>query len=162
MPREPPVIRATLESKDSFIIWRYFLSPLRGWADQKFAIPRVAPCDKLRAGCTLAPLRGYFIFGDVIITQAENDLTQYVANAVYTYRDKAFGGVTGHADVLSLKRDPFRHESEVRLLYIDADRKFEGQPSIEVPIDVNAVIHFCFCLCGVRSFRPRYPCNLSL
>jgi hypothetical protein len=35
----------------------------------------------------------------------------------------------------NLKRDPFRHESEVRLLYIDADRRIEGQPSIEVPID---------------------------
>ena len=71
---------------------------------------------------------------------SESDLTQYVANAIGTYREKAFGGVTGHADGLSLKRDPFRHESEVRLLYIDADRRFEGQPSIEVPIDVNAVI----------------------
>jgi hypothetical protein len=70
----------------------------------------------------------------------ESDLTQYVANAIGTYRDKAFGGIPGHADGLSLKRDPFRHESEVRLLYIDADRKFQGQPSIEVPIDVNAVI----------------------
>jgi hypothetical protein len=71
---------------------------------------------------------------------SESDLTQYVANAIGTYREKAFGGVTGHADGLSLKRDPFRHESEVRLLYIDAGRRFEGQPSIEVPIDVNAVI----------------------
>jgi hypothetical protein len=37
-------------------------------------------------------------------------------------------------------RIPFAHESEVRLLYIDADRKFEGKEQIEVPIDVNSVI----------------------
>jgi len=39
-----------------------------------------------------------------------------------------------------LKRTPFAHEHEVRLLYIDAERKFEKQEFIEVPIDVNAVI----------------------
>lgn len=55
-------------------------------------------------------------------------------------RDKAFGGIVGHADALFLKRTPFTHESEVRLLYIDAERKFEKQEFIEVPIDVNAVI----------------------
>jgi hypothetical protein len=70
----------------------------------------------------------------------EDELRQYVANAVGTYREKAFAGISGHADGLSLKREPFRHESEVRLLYIDADRKFEGKESVEVPIDVNAVI----------------------
>jgi hypothetical protein len=71
---------------------------------------------------------------------SEDDLTQYIANAIGNYREKAFGGISGHADALSLKRDPFRHESEVRLLYIDADRRLVGRDFIEVPIDVNAVI----------------------
>lgn len=70
----------------------------------------------------------------------EDELGTYVVNAVGTYREKAFGGIAGHADALFLKRTPFAHEHEVRLLYIDAERKFEKQEFIEVPIDVNAVI----------------------
>ncbi len=38
------------------------------------------------------------------------------------------------------KRTAFAHENEVRLLYVDADREFEGKDQIEVPIDVNSVI----------------------
>jgi hypothetical protein len=56
------------------------------------------------------------------------------------YRDAAFSGIAGHADGLLLKRDAFQHEREVRLLYIDSDREFEGREQIEVPIDVNDVI----------------------
>jgi len=70
----------------------------------------------------------------------EDHLRQYVGNAVRTYREMAFSGIDGHADGLLLKRSPFAHESEVRLLYIDSDREFEGQQQIEVPIDVNDVI----------------------
>ena len=70
----------------------------------------------------------------------EGELQQHVVNAVGTYKEQAFSGVSGHADALLLKRIPFAHESEVRLLYIDADRKFEGKEQIEVPIDVNSVI----------------------
>jgi len=70
----------------------------------------------------------------------EEELRNYVVNAVGKYQDQAFGGIMGHVDALCLKRSPFTHEHEVRLLYIDADRKFEKQDFIEVPIDVNAVI----------------------
>jgi hypothetical protein len=70
----------------------------------------------------------------------ESELQTYVVNAVGTYREKAFGETTGHADALLLKRSAFAHEHEVRLLYVDADRKYVGKEFIEVPIDVNAVI----------------------
>jgi hypothetical protein len=70
----------------------------------------------------------------------ENDLRAHVGNAIHTNREKAFSGISGHADGLTLKREPFRHESEVRLLYIDADRRFAGKDGIAVPIDANAVI----------------------
>lgn len=70
----------------------------------------------------------------------EEELRAYVVNEVGSYREKAFSGVSGHADALLLKRTPFKHESEVRLLYIDSDRKFQNQEFIEVPIDVNAVV----------------------
>jgi hypothetical protein len=70
----------------------------------------------------------------------ENDLQAHVGTAIHTHREKAFSGISGHADGLTLKREPFRHESEVRLLYIDADRRFAGKDGIEVPIDANAVI----------------------
>jgi len=70
----------------------------------------------------------------------ESQLRTYVVNAVGTYREKAFGESTGHADALLLKRSAFAHEHEVRLLYVDADRKYVGKEFIEVPIDVNAVI----------------------
>jgi hypothetical protein len=39
-----------------------------------------------------------------------------------------------------LKRSAFAHEHEVRLLYVDADRKYVGKEFIKVPIDVNRVI----------------------
>ena len=70
----------------------------------------------------------------------EDELRQYVVNAIGTYKEQAFSGVSGHADALLLKRTPFAHESEVRLLYIDADKKFEEKEYIEVPIDVNDII----------------------
>src|SRR5437879_318987 len=62
----------------------------------------------------------------------QEELRAYVVDTVGTYRDKAFGGIMGHADALLLKRTPFAHEREVRLLYIDAERKFEKQEFIEV------------------------------
>ena len=64
----------------------------------------------------------------------------YFANAVGTYRDKAFAGISGHADALLMKRSPFAHEHGARLLYIDSDREFQDQGKIEVPIDVNDLI----------------------
>jgi hypothetical protein len=67
-------------------------------------------------------------------------LQQLVADAIGMYRDAAFSGIAGHADGLLLKRDAFQHEKEVRLLYIDSDREFEGREQIEVPIDVNNII----------------------
>jgi len=71
---------------------------------------------------------------------AEEELRSYVVNAVGAYRENAFGGTTGHADALFLKRTPFTHEQEVRLLYIDSDREFEGKDFVEVPIDANDLI----------------------
>jgi hypothetical protein len=70
----------------------------------------------------------------------ESELQTYVVNAVGMYREKAFGETTGHADALLLKRSAFAHEHEVRLLYVDADRKHVGKEFIEVPMDVNVVI----------------------
>jgi hypothetical protein len=70
----------------------------------------------------------------------EDQIRQHIANMVAAHRDKAFSDVAGHADALAMKRTPFQHESEVRLLYIDCDRKFEAQEQIEIPIDVNSVI----------------------
>jgi hypothetical protein len=70
----------------------------------------------------------------------EAELRQYVVNAIGTYKEQAFSGVSGHADALLVKRTAFAHESEVRLLYVDADKKCEGKEYIEVPIDVNSVI----------------------
>jgi hypothetical protein len=70
----------------------------------------------------------------------EAELRSYIANAIGTYRDKAFAGVSGHADGLLLKRTPFAHEHEIRLLYVDSARKHERQDHIEIPINVNAVI----------------------
>jgi len=86
--------------------------------------------DKNKGNCLVAPIR-YL---------EEPNLTQHIANVIGTHRDQAFSGVSGHVDALRLKRIAFAHESEVRLLYIDADREFEGKDQIEVPIDVNAVI----------------------
>lgn len=70
----------------------------------------------------------------------EDQLRTYVVNAVGAYREGAFSGIAGHADALFLKRAPFAHEHEVRLLYIDAERKYEKQEFIEVSIDANTVI----------------------
>ena len=39
-----------------------------------------------------------------------------------------------------LKRTPFAHEHEVRLLYVDSDKRCEGRDFIDVPFDANAVI----------------------
>jgi hypothetical protein len=66
-------------------------------------------------------------------------LKQYIVNAVGTYRQETFAGVTGHFDALLLKRSPFAHENEVRLLYVDAKGEF-AQDQLEIPIDVNSVI----------------------
>ena len=70
----------------------------------------------------------------------EEQIRQHIANVVGTHRDKAFYDIAGHADGLAMKRTPFKHESEVRLLYIDADRTFERKEQVEFPIDVNNVI----------------------
>jgi hypothetical protein len=75
-----------------------------------------------------------------VIYVEEEQMRQRIANIVAAHRDEAFSDVAGHADALMIKRTPFQHESEIRLLYIDSDRKFEKQKTIEVPIDVNKVI----------------------
>ena len=67
-------------------------------------------------------------------------MKQYVGNTVRAYQEKAFGNTHGHADALLLKRTAFTHEHEVRLLYVDADRKFEKDEQLEVPFDTNSVI----------------------
>ena len=70
----------------------------------------------------------------------EDQIRQRIANVVAAHRDKAFCDVVGHADGLLMKRTPFQHESEVRLLYIDSDRKFEKRKTIKVRIGLNEVI----------------------
>jgi len=70
----------------------------------------------------------------------EKEVQTYFANAIGTFRETAFSGVNGHVDALLVKRTPFAHECEVRLLYVDSERRFERQDTIEVPFNANEVI----------------------
>jgi hypothetical protein len=72
--------------------------------------------------------------------KTESEVQTYFANIINNYRDKAFSGVHGHVDALLVKRTPFAHEHEIRLLYVDSERRFARQDVIDIPFDVNGVI----------------------
>ena len=81
-------------------------------------------------GCFIAPVK-------YMELQA---LTQELANIIGGDRVADFCGVNAHASSLLLKRDEFRHEHEVRLLYVDKHRKYAAQDLLPCPIDANALI----------------------
>jgi len=67
-------------------------------------------------------------------------LRQEVANVIGSKRESAFRDAAGHADALLFKRDSFAHENEVRLLYVDAGRKFESKDQIDLALDANSLV----------------------
>jgi hypothetical protein len=50
-----------------------------------------------------------------------------VANVVQQKRQSAYAGGRGHAEVLMIKRQPFAHEAEVRLIMVDHYRQVAGR-----------------------------------
>ncbi len=93
---------------------------------------------------TLATGVGTAKFGNCFIARVkyfdEDALLQEVANIIRSRREQAFSGNAGNADALLYKRDPFAHENEIRLIYVDAEKEFEHQEQIEVAIDPNKLI----------------------
>ncbi len=68
----------------------------------------------------------------------EEQIQQYIANEVRRGGEKAFANGKARAQLLFLKRPAFRHEAEVRLIYVE-QRDFPRQEVVRVPIDPNAV-----------------------
>ena len=63
---------------------------------------------------------------------------QRVANEVARERLNAFGGGLGHAETLLVKRDPFKHETEVRLVYVEHRDGCGSDHIFAVPFDPNS------------------------
>ena len=51
----------------------------------------------------------------------------------------AFAGGVGHAEAMLIKREPFQHEQEVRLVFVDDRRGFGTIPVMSIRIDPNSL-----------------------
>jgi hypothetical protein len=68
----------------------------------------------------------------------DSDIQQYIANQVGLAGEQAFESGAARAQLLFLKRPPFRHEEEIRLVYVE-QRNVPRQDLIRVPIDPSAL-----------------------
>jgi hypothetical protein len=68
----------------------------------------------------------------------ERDITQYIADEIGRERINAFSNGRGHAETLLLKREPFEHEREIRLIYVG--QRTDSMKFFNVPIDPNELI----------------------
>lgn len=64
---------------------------------------------------------------------------QMVADEIGRSMENAYASERGHAESLLIKRQPFEHEREVRLLFVDHDRTREGSQLHFVPIQPNTL-----------------------
>jgi hypothetical protein len=65
----------------------------------------------------------------------ERDIAQYIADEIGRERLSAFSSGRGHAETLLLKREPFDHEREVRLIYVG--QRTDSMKFFNVPIEPN-------------------------
>ena len=73
-----------------------------------------------------------------VVYMLEKDATQAVANEVGRNRLGAFAGGHGHARSLLIKREPFQHEREIRLIYVENRDRCGKSHLFSIPIDPNA------------------------
>jgi hypothetical protein len=68
-----------------------------------------------------------------------DQLTQFIANEVERGQLEAFGGARGHAESVLFKRDAYEHETEVRLIYVDLDERFQNARTLAVTCPIEEV-----------------------
>src|SRR5258706_6561655 len=67
----------------------------------------------------------------------ERELMQYFANEIAHHGLEAFAGGLGHAKSVLLKRDPFSHEQEIRLLYVGSTSQQSSSGTFSIPVNPN-------------------------
>jgi hypothetical protein len=78
------------------------------------------------------------IFIGSVVYKPEADLHQNVANAIADLGPRMFCKPENRAKLLLEKRDAFRHEEEVRIIYVE-QRGIPRQRLLRVPMNANAV-----------------------
>lgn len=88
-------------------------------------------------GCPSEPKDACFLGAVQYHTQKQ--LEQQIANEIGRYGLQAFAGGRGHALSLLIKREPFEHEREVRLIYVEHHKKCSLDTKLPISIDPNTL-----------------------
>jgi hypothetical protein len=78
-------------------------------------------------------------FLGLVVYMPESDATQTVANEVGRCGLGAFLGGLGHAKSLLIKREPFQHEREIRLVYVENRQGHGKSPLFSIPTEPNII-----------------------
>lgn len=88
-------------------------------------------------GSPIQPFDSCFIGLVEYLPQA--DAAQRVANEVGRAQLNAFSGGRGHARALLMKREPFDHEHEIRLIFVDHRDDYGSSRVLPIEIDPSAL-----------------------
>lgn len=84
---------------------------------------------------TIEPQQSCFL--GLVEYMPRQEALRHVINAVHTSREKVWADGRGHARSLLVKREPFSHEREVRLIYVDLRNEAPRESIHYIPIDPN-------------------------
>lgn len=87
------------------------------------------------SGCPFPPEDSCFL--GLVQYFPEKQAMQLIANVIGKEHLNAFSGGLGHAWSLLIKRKPFEHEREVRLIVVERREGHRNEPVMEIPIDPN-------------------------